>query len=521
MAAAVEVDGRRVPWAMVRRLVLLGGYVTAPYRPVDHAELTELLQRAWGRGGPRLLQPAQRRQLAWLLDRYGRQRRPGRWSSCACRPPVAHLSLGGHVGIMELGPGDLVAGESGLLGRGLLATVEPELTSWWGPAWLAVTPRLEVPLARSGRDVGTPFAYGEWPLPTGRPTLGHARSATRGRVAFPRVVAGLRLGGWSVAAGVFPASVGVGLEGGGLSLSADAESVPQIVLRRTRPLSWSGLLSWFDPEHVLLRLGSTSPQAIRYRDEWGAQVHTRRPLLSQWLLTWDHTSWWRTTLVGSALAAGREGQSIWPDLLQVNLPFFGATWAEQDRGPVTDRLVSLIMEARWREAPWPWLPAAAGRIWWEYGGEDFRPHDSFGLLPEISAPASLAGIELVDGCWDVGVEYLNTRHPLVLWYSNSGFSEGYSHEGVLLGHELGGAAAAWTAVVRWRTAGGGDEWSLRGRTAHWEAASLPTKAARREGSLAWSRLVSGGAWRLEVGWVEERAGTIVEHWWRARAGWSF
>jgi len=414
-----------------------------------------------------------------------------------------------------------VAGEAGLLGRGLLATIEPELTSWWGPAWIAVAPRLELSLDQDRRGVDPGLLYDGWLLPTGRPSLGDARAPAASRVALPRAVVGLRLGGWSLAAGVFPASVGVGLDGGGLSLSSHAEGVPQVVLRRTRPLAWSGLLRWFGPEHVLLRLGRTSSQTIRYQTEWGPRSHTARPLLSQWLLTWDHTPWWRTTLVGSSLAAGREGRSVWADLMQVNLPFLGATWAEQDRGPITDRLVSVIMEARWRDAPWPWLPAAAGRIWWEYGGEDFRPHGTIALLPEISAPASLAGVELVDGRWDLGVEYLNTRHPRVLWYSNGSFDRGYTHEGVVLGHELGGAAESWSGVVRWRTIGGGDEWELRGRMADWKAGWLPTSAARRDLSLSWSRLTSGGAWRLGVGRVEERVGDVTERWWRAQAGWSY
>lgn len=521
MAANVDVDPRHVPWATVRRLALLGGEFPAPYQPINHAELTGLLERSWRRGGPRLMLPAQRRQLAWLLARYGRQQRPVRWSSCDCRPPVAHVSLGGHAGLWELGPGEVVPWQSGLLGRGLLATLEPDLSSWWGPAWLAITPRLEVPLDQAGRGRGAAASAGSWPPPTGWPSRVLAREEASARVAWPRAVVGVQLGGWSLAAGVFPTAVGVGLDGGGLTLSSHAEGVPQVVLRRTRPLHWSGFLHWLDPEHVLVRLGSTSSQAISYRTERGRGSHAARPLLSQWLLTWDHTPWWRTTLVGTALAAGREGRSVWPDLLQVNLPLFDATWSEVDYGPVTDRLVSLIMEARWREAPWPWLPAAAGRLWWEYGGEDFRPHDQIPVLPEISAPANLAGIELLDSRWDLGLEYLNTRHPRVLWYSNGGFGDGYAHEGVLLGHELGGAAEAWTGLVRWRTAAGDDELELRGRTSDWRGAPLPATASRREFSLAWRRLLGPGAWSLEAGWAEERVGSVTERWWRAQTGWSY
>ncbi|MEZ4387372.1 MAG: hypothetical protein R3D98_07285 [Candidatus Krumholzibacteriia bacterium] len=521
IAAGVEVDPRLVPRAMVRRLALLGGEFPPPYEPTTGAELVGTVRRAWRRGGPGLLLPAQRRELAWLLARFGRQRRPVSWSSCECREPQVHASLGGRVALWELGGGDVVAGEAGLVGRGLLATLEPDLSLWLGRFWLAVTPRLEVPLDRSGRGLAPAFGYAGWPEPTGRPGLGRARGPAVARVAVPRAVAGAQLGGWALAAGVFPAAVGVGLDGEGLTLDHQADSVPQVLLRRTRPLAWSGWLSWFDPEHVLVRVGSTSPQTISYATPRGRQSRRARPLLTQWLLTWDHTPWWRTTVVGTALSAAREGHSLWPDLLQVNLPLLDATWSEVDYGPVTDRLVSLIMEARWREAPWPWLPSAAGRVWWEYGGEDFRPHEVLPFLPEISAPASLVGCELLDSRWDLGVEYLDTRHPRVLWYGNNGFDAGYSHAGELLGHELGGAAAAWTALVRWRTAAGADEWELRGRTAGWDGARLPATARRREVSLRWRHLALTGSWSLGVAWLEERVDRLTDHWWQARAARSF
>mgnify|MGYP000703531598 CR=1 FL=1 len=43
----------------------------------------------------------------------------------------------------------------------------------------------------------------------------------------------------------------------------------------------------------------------------------------------------------------------------------------------------------------PLLPAAAGRVYWEYGGEDFLPDERLGLWPKVAAPASVIGAELV------------------------------------------------------------------------------------------------------------------------------
>jgi hypothetical protein len=300
-------------------------------------------------------------------------------------------------------------------------------------------------------------------------------------------------------------------------VSSHAESLPQLVLRRTAPFQWSGFMAPLDPEHLLIRIGRSTPQTIRYEDPWGLRQIPGEPWFFQWLLTWNHTSWWRTTVTHAVMANARQGQTLWPDLIQINAPLLSATWSEVDYGPVTDRIFTLGMEARFRNAPWPLLPGAAGRLYWEYGGEDFRPGSVVGTVPQISAPASLAGVELVEHRWDLTVEYLLTLHPKVLWYSNSGFSEGYSHEGVVLGHPLGGGAEAWTAVVRLRTASGASEFTLRARTVTWDLqGSRPPTARRHELGLSWRGLAGGGAWTMGVGWVREDVAEDREDWLQAR-----
>ena len=260
----------------------------------------------------------------------------------------------------------------------------------------------------------------------------------------------------------------------------------------------------------------TSEQTVSYHAPGGRASHRAHPLLMQWLATWNHTTWWRTTVTHAVMAAPRDGHALWPDLLQANFPLLDATWNEVDYGPVTDRIVSLIMEVRFREAPWPLLPSAAGRLYWEYGGEDFLPHDALPVIPEISAPATLAGVELLGQRWDLAAEYLETRHPRVLWYSNSGYAQGFTHRGTVLGHPLGGAAEAWTALVRWRPASGTAEWQLRGRTAAWAMAGrLPQEARRQEITLTWRRLAGRGAWSLGAGWIGEEAGDRSAHWLQA------
>jgi len=515
--AAVEPDLRTVPWHTLRRLALLGGEFVAPYRPVSAGEISRTLRRARENGGPGLILPAQRRQMAWLLWRHGLGGAAGRWDSCPCRTPWVHVAAGGRLALGGLPPGDLVPGEAGLAARGLHLAIEPELTVWSGPVWGAATVRLAGPITTDGPTVPAAVLYPGWPVPTNRPAAGAARRDEAWYVQLPRGVVGVALGSWSLSAGSFPAAVGPGLEGGGLSLGAQAESLPQVVLRRNRPFTWSGFMGALDPDHLLLRAGVSSEQTLRYQTPSGLETRRAHPAFFQWLITWNHTSWWRTTVTHAVMAAPREGESLWGDLLQVNFPLLDATWNELDYGPVTDRIFTLGMEARFREAPWPLLPSAAGRIWWEYGGEDYRPNDRLSFLPEISAPASLAGVELVDRRWDLAAEYLQTHHPGVLWYSNSGFAEGYANDGVVLGHPLGGGVKAWTGLLRLRSGSGVHEWELRGQVADWRVPrSENLTARRRELGLAWRRLVGGGAWSVRAGWVEEETAASSLAWWQAR-----
>jgi hypothetical protein len=403
--------------------------------------------------------------------------------------------------------------------------LEPDLTAARGRLWAAVTPRLSGPLSRRRADLPADLLYPGWPRPTGRVAAGLARTARDGwRLSLPRAVIGAQLGPWSVSAGLFPATVGVGLDGDGLTLTSQAESLPQVVVRRTTPLRWSGPLRPLAPSHLLVRAGWTSAQTLHYGTEWGPQEHRATPVFSQWLLTWNHTPWWRSTVTHAALAAPRRGSTLWADLPQVNFPLLDATWNEVDHGPVTDRIFTFTTELRFRAAPWPLLPRAAGRLWWEYGGEDFRPHDDLSFLPKISAPASLAGLELVDRRWDLGLQYLETRHPLVLWYGNSSFARGYTHQDVVLGHPLGGAVEAWTALVRLRSSSLAHAWELRGRTADWRGERwMPEPGRRRELHLGWRRLAPGGhtSWSAGVGWVWETVGRGRSDWLVAQAGWVF
>jgi hypothetical protein len=490
---AVEPDNRRLEWAALRRLALLDGVFIAPYQPISAGEIRRLA------GGAR-------------NDAKGLWS----WDSCSCAAVPLHAHVGGRLALHELGPGGQITGEAGLRGRGLLLALEPDLTLAGGVFWVAISPRLTGPLATNRSALPAALTYQDWPPPAGPYAAGLARREDPPwQLTLPRAVIGASLGRWAITAGVFPAVVGIGLDGDGLTLTSHAASLPQLVARRTSPFAWSGVLRPLAPSHLLVRAGWTSAQTVQYRDEWGRHERCATPLFCQWLLAWNHTSWWRTTVAHAALAAPRTGESLWADLLQINFPRLGTTWNEVERGPITDRLFSLGMEWRFRTAPWPVLPSAAGRLWWEYGGEDFRPHDTLPLLPEIAAPASLAGVELLDEYWDVGLQYLQTWHSSVLWYSNQGFTEAYTNDHVVLGHPLGGGAKAWTAVVRVRTGQARTEWELRTRLARWERTrGLPVSAELREWTLSWRHAAAPArsGWQLRAGWTRETTGLARADW---------
>jgi hypothetical protein len=379
-----------------------------------------------------------------------------------------------------------VEGEAGLAASpGLTLDVAPELTATSGRWWAAVGPRLVGRAIAGGRGPADALLYPRWPDATTLPLTGEARAADPAWIIdVPRAVVGVRLGRWAVSAGWAPYSVGPGLTGG-LTASTTAPSYPAFSVRRVRPFAWSGFLKPVAPAQLLLRVGATSRQTVQFTDSAGRQSSTERPILLQWLVGWNHTAWWRSTLTMAALAAPRGDGSLWGDLPSIVFPGGGTTWSELEDGPVTDRILSFATEARFRDAPWPLLPSRAGRVWFEYAGEDAITEG----IPELSAPGTVAGFELVDDRGDLALEYRETRHPEVLWYSHSGFTQGFSHDGWVLGLPTGGAALTWHVIGRWRPGGdASDEWSLDARHTAWaDNVTLPGTARRATVTVGWRR----------------------------------
>ncbi len=455
----MHADARTVPWSTVERLVLEAGLFPPRVRPVTEAELAALLDEAYGRalqGRTPGLDDADLALLKWWRDRYADGGWAPTWIGCACKvnPPRVRATGRLLAGWQELG--DPLADEAGLdWASGANTAGEITIDAVAGGRWWAgLTGRLSGRLAAGDRlGPDDPLAWPGWPVATGRVRAGRARQ--RGGAwsgDLPRAMVGVQLGRWAVSLGREPRRVGPGL-GGGLTLDQGGRGFPALTARRTAPFRWRGIMRLVQPSELLLRSGLLSRREVVFSpDTEAGLVRTRQsPWFLEWLVGWQPWRWLRLGATQTVMAASQDG-TLWPDLLQLNFPIIGTTWHEKAAGPVTDRIFAVSFEGCWHDAPWPLLPSAGGRVWWEYGGTDFLPSGPAGLWPEIAAPASAAGITLADPRWDLSVEYAELWHDKVLWYSNGGFPEGYTQDGDLLAHQLGGGGESLAGTVRVRPA---------------------------------------------------------------------
>lgn len=459
-------------------------------RPISEAELAELLDRALAAamaGRAPGIDDADLDLLRWWHERYARGGWAPTWIGCACEvhPPRVRVAGRALAGWQELG--EPLEGEAGLDGAGGAVgagevTVDAVAGGRW---WAGVTGRAAGRIAAgTGLGPDDPLSWPGWHPATGRPQAGRAR--LRGgawTLDLPRAAAGVRLGRWALGAGWEPRRVGPGL-GGGLTLDQGGAPFPALTVRRTAPFRWRGAMKRLAPGELLLRAGRLSTRDVLFYPD-GDVVRTRQsPWFLEWLVGWRPAPWFRFTVTHAVVAASQDG-TLWPDVPQILFPVVGTTWKEAASGPVTDRIFSVACEFRWKDAPWPVLPAAAGRVWWEYGGTDFLPTGPGGLWPEIAAPASVLGISLLEPRWDLSLEYAELWHDKILWYSNSGYPEGYTHRGDLLAHPLGGSGESVALGVRVRPAARRLEVGLTGAHATWGIPGLTPGEGER-----WS-LVAG------------------------------
>jgi len=471
----VEPDARVLPWSSITRLALESGVFPPAYRPVSEGELARLMAGVRYEADQESSSALEREisRIAWIHNRFETGNLGLVFHGCPCKENPINVRISGRMigGYSELG--NPVGAEGGLsFAAGHNVFLEPSLELSSGKIWSALAVRFGGRLAGGGVNFSEPgmtthpLTWPNWSPPTGRYSVREARLKDGAwNMDISRALVGVNLGNWALSAGWDHRRSGPGFTGT-LNLGFDGESFPALTARRTESFKWSGFLTHLAPDQTLLRAGVLSRRTVDYTDIYGVHFKEANPMFFQWLVGWNVTSWFRANLTHTVMATAREG-SLWPDLLQINFPVIGTTWRESDSGPITDRIFTAQFEFRWRNAPWPILPSSAGRLFWEYGGTDFLPSGPAGLVPELSIPASIAGIELVGPRWDLVLEYTELRHENVIWYYNGGYAEGYTQNQWVMGHSLGGSGESLTAVVRGRPGAMNYQVELLGRAAHW------------------------------------------------------
>jgi len=528
----LDADARTVPWSTISRLALEGGIFPPACRPVTEAELARILTNIQNSSKP-ITDPDEISRLTLLLEQYQLGEKSITFHGPSCKKYPPHLRLSGRLvgGYSELG--NPVAFEGGLsFAPGHNLFLEPCIEFAAGSFWAALNFRMGGRVAGGGidfnRDQGNinPLTWPDWPMATGKYSVREARlkgGAWSGQLT--RAIAGGQWGNWAISAGWDHHRTGPGLTGA-LLLDYEGRPFPAVTARRTRPFRWNGILTPLAPSQLLIRAGSLSQRTISWSDNHGLQNKEANPYFFQWLLGWDVTSWFRTSITHSVVATAREG-TLWPDLLQINFPVIGTTWRELDSGPITDRLFAVQLEFRWNNAPWPILPASAGRLFWDYGGTDFLPSGPWGMFPEISIPASVAGFELLSPRWDLGFEYSELQHTKGLWYANGGYEEGYTQEHWLLAHPLAGSGESFLGLVRVRPADWKFQAEFQGKFSQWGMKSrTPGTGERLSFSLTFSTITVPVPWTLSTEWNREKAdpmgnlnfpppdSQVARDWWR-------
>jgi len=89
------------------------------------------------------------------------------------------------------------------------------------------------------------------------------------------------------------------------------------------------------------------------------------------------------------------------------------------------------------------------QAWWEYGTETVDWNTIAGLRVPIPAmPAHLWGVRLDFGPVDIVGEWVDT-HARGFWYTHYVYKDGYTYEGLVLGHPYGYGAQAFDGRLRW------------------------------------------------------------------------
>ncbi len=149
---------------------------------------------------------------------------------------------------------------------------------------------------------------------------------------------------------------------------------------------------------------------------------------------------------------------------------------------------------KWRGCWDAWLPLRDLEFWWEMGADSIM-----GVVP--SNVALLTGAALDFGPVDFTYEYVNTQAHSP-WYEHYIYTDGYTYNEEIIGHEVGCCTKRHTGRVRlW--APGDWRWEVRGDAADKRFRQVETEMAGGAGLIAydavhWTLAAEGGVWLVEA-----------------------
>jgi len=180
--------------------------------------------------------------------------------------------------------------------------------------------------------------------------------------------------------------------------------------------------------------------------------------------------------------------------------------ADQNEMASLDLRLTLPL-ARWWGGPVDWVEG-----WWQYGAEDIIARETLGVpYPSLAGVANLYGLEAVSGPWTVSYEGARIFDDYFRWYTGHRvYHDGFTQDGRVLGHHIGGdAEATWLRLGWTQLPWGVEAWYERVlrigivESLEQNLFALATDELTRGGGLRlWRGLDQGG--QLSLSWTLAR-----------------
>ena len=277
---------------------------------------------------------------------------------------------------------------------------------------------------------------------------GHSRLVTR------ELMAGIHLSGWTFTIGRGARSLGRG-ERGRLLLDENTAPFDRIEIRSDRMLTLPGPLDSCGEFGVVLLNGvlpfaDELPEDPRYSS---GDDPVERPNLLGMRFTWAPRPWVEIGLTRTAMYGGQGREAI---------DTFGEWWklltaeSENRVDGVDDALNSEQFASVDAEVRFPWLsgqgPVDSVRYYIEYAGTDvyasWQGDDTPGFSPiALTDLGVLQGLAVKIGATELVFEHVRVHRD---WYRHGEYAQGYTNDGIPLGHPIGSDSEGWFVRIERR-----------------------------------------------------------------------